>query len=252
MPDRSSSQGLPDDWSRDGYAVPGQHSGAGATDGYGAGMAGSHGARATDGYGSAATEAYRTGADAYRARTGDPFGGAADQFGTAADPFGAPADPFGAPADSFGAGAGGSFGAGAGGSFGAGAGGSYGAAEAQESAEADGPQTATMGRLNLGGHADSKGFLGALFDFSFSSFATPKLIRVLYLLITIGTVVAALVFTIIMFRANVMSGVLTLIFADPLFILIVMAAYRIILEFFIVTLRIAEDVRTMRDRGGLG
>ena len=101
------------------------------------------------------------------------------------------------------------------------------------------------------GDADGKGFLSALFDFGFTSFMTPKVIKVLYVLITIGTVVSALVFTIIVFKASVAFGVATLIFGDPLFILIVLAIYRIILEFFAVGFRVAEDIRAIRERGDL-
>jgi hypothetical protein len=71
------------------------------------------------------------------------------------------------------------------------------------------------------------------------------------MLIAAGTVVSALVFTIIVFRASVPFGILTLVFADPLFILIVLAIYRVLLEFFVVTFRVAEDIRAMRERGDL-
>ena len=39
--------------------------------------------------------------------------------------------------------------------------------------------------------ADSKGFLGALFDSGFQSFVTTEVAKVLYVLIMIGTVVSA-------------------------------------------------------------
>ena len=93
--------------------------------------------------------------------------------------------------------------------------------------------------------------MGALFDFGFTSFVTPKVIKVLYMLIVIGTVVSVLLFTIVVFKASVMFGFLMLVFGDPLFILIVLAIYRIILEFFVVTFRVAEDIRALRERGGL-
>ena len=80
---------------------------------------------------------------------------------------------------------------------------------------------------------------------------TPKVIKVLYMLIVIGTVVSALVFTIVAFKASTVFGFLMLVFGDPLFILIVLAIYRIILEFFVVTFRVAEDIRALRERGDL-
>ncbi len=193
-------------------------------------MAGAPGARAADAYGSAATAAYRTGnADALRTRPADPFGHA--------DPF-RDVDPFGegglfgpVPADGSGA-----------------------AAAAQTGTpRADGESlTVTTGGSAPGAAADAKGFLGALFDFGFTSFVTPKVVKALYMLIMIGTVVSALVFTIIMFRVSTPFGILTLLVADPLFILIVMAIYRMILEFFVVVFRVAEDIHALRERGEHG
>jgi hypothetical protein len=116
--------------------------------------------------------------------------------------------------------------------------------------EAEGP-VVTIRDPAPGPKADARGFLGALFDFGFTSFVTPKVIKVLYMLIVIGTVLSALVFTIMVFEASVAFGVLTLVVGDPLFILIVLAIYRIILEFFVVTFRVAEDIRALRERGDL-
>jgi hypothetical protein len=97
--------------------------------------------------------------------------------------------------------------------------------------------------------ADSRGFLSALFDFSFTSFVTTRIIRVLYVLILILTVLSAFVFTISMFRVSSALGLVTLIVGDPLFIVIVMAFWRLVLESFVVVFRIAEDTRAMRERG---
>lgn len=218
MPDRSSSQGLPDEWSRGNHAARGQHSSGGTANGYGARTTGSHRAGADGGFGGPATEEYRTGnSDAYLTRM------AASPFGTAN------ADPFGEAADSYGPGQ---------------------AGTGTEHADAGQPAAAIRSSAP-DESADSRGFLGALFDFGFTSFVTPKVIRVLYLLIVIGTVVGALAFTIVMFKVSMAAGVLTLILGDPLFVLIVLAVYRIILEFFVVTFRVAEDIRALRERGEL-
>jgi hypothetical protein len=96
--------------------------------------------------------------------------------------------------------------------------------------------------------ADSKGFLAALFDFSFTSFVTTKIIKALYVLIMILTVLSALSYTILAFKVSAAFGLITLIIGDPLFIIIVMAFWRLVLEFFVVVFRIAEDTRAMRER----
>ena len=98
--------------------------------------------------------------------------------------------------------------------------------------------------------ADTTGFLGALFDFGFTSFVTPKIIKVLYVLVMIGTVVSSLAFTIVVFKASAAFGIVALVFGDPLIILVVLAIVRIFLEFFVVIFRAAEDIRALRDGGG--
>jgi hypothetical protein len=106
--------------------------------------------------------------------------------------------------------------------------------------------------LDRGGRAqaaDSKGFFGALFDFSFTSFVTTRIIKVLYALILVLAVLSALVYTVIAFRVSAVFGFLTLVIGDPLFIIIVMAFWRLVLEAFVVVFRIAEDIRALRERG---
>ncbi len=98
--------------------------------------------------------------------------------------------------------------------------------------------------------ADARGFLGALFDFSFTSFVTTRIIKVLYVLIMVLTVLGALIYTFIAFKASPLFGFLTLIIGDPLFIIVVLAFWRLVLESFVVRFRIAEDVRALRSRGG--
>ena len=100
--------------------------------------------------------------------------------------------------------------------------------------------------------ADTTGFLGALFDFGFTSFVTPKVIKVLYVLVMIGTIVSALAFTIVAFKASAAFGVVALVFGDPLIILVVLAIFRIFLEFFVVIFRAAEDIRALREGGRTG
>jgi len=270
MPDRSSHQGPPEEWNHGNHAARGPFSVPAESEGYSNGTAGSHRVRDSNGHGSGPTDAYGataadplgTRADSFGVSQADPFGarvdsyrasqteafgvrpagtfgtGAADPFGDA-DPFGTPkADPFGAPkADPFGPASTAAFAA---------------AAPDVGTARPDAERPAiAVPDPAPRDAADTRGFLGALFDFGFTSFVTPKVIKVLYMLIVIGTVVSALVVTIVAFKASTVFGFLMLVFGDPLFILIVLAIYRIILEFFVVTFRVAEDIRALRERGDL-
>ena len=308
MLDRSSHEGLPEEWNHGSHAARGPFPfpGPGASDGFGAGPAGSHRARTADGFGTGPADAYGAAkpealgarADSYGPAKTEALGARADSYGAAktealgarADSYGpGKTDAFGALTDSYGAGKtdasrvrpAGAFGAGAADPFGDA--GRFGDADpfgpraadpfGPRAAEPFGPAaTAVSGMAETeagtarmeaerpavtirdpapGPKEDARGFLGALFDFGFTSFVTPKVIKVLYMLIVIGTVLSALVFTIMVFEASVAFGVLTLVFGDPLFILIVLAIYRIILEFFVVTFRVAEDIRALRERGDL-
>jgi hypothetical protein len=229
MPDRSSYQGLPEDWNHGSHTAREPFSAPETVNGYGAEPTGSHRARPADAY-------MTRPADVHSAATADALGAREDAYG-AADPFGH-ADPFEArPADLFGPAVTAAFGTVTG--------------EAG-TARPDTERLATaIGEPVTGEAADSRGFVGALFDFGFTSFVTPKVIKVLYMLIVIGTVVSALVFTLFAFKASTAFGILTLVFGDPLFILIVLAIYRVVLEFFMVTFRVAEDIRALRERGDL-
>jgi Domain of unknown function (DUF4282) len=293
MPDRPSHQDLPEDWNHGSNTARGPFSAPGASDGYGAGTAGSHRARTADGYGTGPNAAYG-------APSSDALGARSDSFGAGATDAHAarPSGTYGAgAADTFsprppgghGAGAAEAFSARPPGSHGAGAAGTYGAGTADPFGHADrfgaknaepfgngdpfGPAPtaafaavtveAGTGRPDAERPAaviddpppreatDVRGFLGALFDFGFTSFVTPKVIKVLYMLIVIGTVVSALVFTFVAFKASLVFGFLTLVIGDPLFIVIVLAIYRIILEIFVIGFRAAEDIRVLRERGDL-
>jgi Domain of unknown function (DUF4282) len=65
------------------------------------------------------------------------------------------------------------------------------------------------------------------------------------------TVLGALAFTFTAFTANATFGLLVLVIGDPLYIIIVLALWRLVLEFFIVLFRIAEDIHALRKRGEL-
>jgi hypothetical protein len=98
--------------------------------------------------------------------------------------------------------------------------------------------------------ADSRGFLAALFDFSFTSYVTPKVIRVLYILAVIG--LGLFSFLIVVggfFLGGPLVGLLALVIVAPLYFFWSLALYRITLEFFVVIFRIAEDIRALRLRG---
>jgi uncharacterized membrane protein len=97
-------------------------------------------------------------------------------------------------------------------------------------------------------HPGERGFVGSLFDFSFSSFVTPKIIKVLYVLVTIWTALIGLTILIFGFRlGGVAGGLFTLIIVEPLFFLLTLGIYRVILEAFMVVFRMYEEMKKIRE-----
>ena len=95
-----------------------------------------------------------------------------------------------------------------------------------------------------------RGFLGSLFDFSFTSMVTPKIIKVLYVLFTLWTALLALTILVISFRTGgVAGGLVVLIIIEPIFILLMLGVSRVILEAFMVVFRIYEETVKIREHG---
>ena len=86
-----------------------------------------------------------------------------------------------------------------------------------------------------------KGFFGALFDISFASFVTTKIIKVLYVLAMVVAALIALAYVIFALhgRASV-CGLLTLVMFAPLAFLLYVIYTRVFLELVIVIFRIME------------
>ena len=92
--------------------------------------------------------------------------------------------------------------------------------------------------------ADRSGF-ASLFDFSFTSFATPSLIRLLYI---VGTVLIGLYYVgivIVMFSNSALIGLVALIFGAVV-ALFMMALLRVSLEFYFAVVRMSEDIHNRR------
>jgi uncharacterized membrane protein len=96
----------------------------------------------------------------------------------------------------------------------------------------------------------AKGFFSSLFDYSFSSFITSKIIKVLYVLTTIVVALWTLAIILVAFKASSTLGILALVIVGPIFFLITMIYVRVVLELLMVIFRIHEDVDEINQRGG--
>ena len=92
-----------------------------------------------------------------------------------------------------------------------------------------------------------QGFFGALFDFGFNSFATPVVIKVLYILSLVGIGLFYVLAVVSGFAQDPLVGLITLV-AGAVVALLTLVYIRVLLEVLFATIRIAEDVRLLRDR----
>lgn len=107
-----------------------------------------------------------------------------------------------------------------------------------------GPTPAGLGGAQM--QMEGKNFFSALFDYSFNSFATPGLIRILYIIGTVIIGLAWLGYTIIAFTTiGALPGLLIFIFGAVI-ALFYLAFMRVSLEFFYAVVRMSEDIHNRR------
>jgi hypothetical protein len=91
-----------------------------------------------------------------------------------------------------------------------------------------------------------KGFIGSLFDFSFQSMVTPKVIKALYVLFTAWTVLWALIFIRYGFHYGAAAGIFVLVVVVPIYLLLTLGVYRVLLEAFMVIHRMHDELKLIR------
>jgi hypothetical protein len=88
-----------------------------------------------------------------------------------------------------------------------------------------------------------RGFFSSLFDISFTSYVTTKIIKVIYVLTLIGIALFALFFVVAGFRESTGLGLFVLVIGAPVGALIYTIYARVFLEFIIQVFRISELLR---------
>ncbi len=97
-----------------------------------------------------------------------------------------------------------------------------------------------------------KSFFACLFDFSFSDFLIPKIIKILYIIAIVLAAIGALMILIGgLAGGSVASGLGAIVVSPVLFILYVIGA-RIWLELILVVFRIAENTGMIAAQGRTG
>jgi hypothetical protein len=100
---------------------------------------------------------------------------------------------------------------------------------------------------------NDRGFFGSLFDFSFDNFVATKFVKFLYVLALILMSVGAIVYLVVglAFLGRGSGLGLVFIILAPIFWLIGLILTRISLERIIVIFKISEDIKDIRDSGGV-
>ncbi len=94
---------------------------------------------------------------------------------------------------------------------------------------------------------EQKGFLGALFDFSFSDFITIKMIKILYILGIFFSGIGAIMLIVSGFNTSAGAGIIFLILS-PLIFLLYVILIRVCLEIIIVIFKISENIKQMAEK----
>jgi hypothetical protein len=117
----------------------------------------------------------------------------------------------------------------------------------QGGSSAPGGYPAGVGPTGIGPQSGAGGTFSALFDFSFNTFATPVVIKVLYILGLAAIALGYVFFVISAFTQGAGYGLLVLILGavGALFYVIF---FRVLLEFYFAIVRMSEDIRALRDR----
>jgi hypothetical protein len=86
----------------------------------------------------------------------------------------------------------------------------------------------------------STSFVESLLDFSFTSFVTSKIIKLLYGLSILGAGLTAVIMIVCAFAMSALAGIFTLVIVAPLAFAIIVIYSRVLLEIIIVVFRISE------------
>lgn len=92
-----------------------------------------------------------------------------------------------------------------------------------------------------------KGFFGALFDFSFSTCVTPKIVKAVYILATIGLALGYVIVVLASFVRGPVAGIAMMLVGALLGVLY-LALIRMTLEFYYSIVRMSEDIHARLPR----
>jgi hypothetical protein len=90
-----------------------------------------------------------------------------------------------------------------------------------------------------------RGFFSSLFDFSFKSYVTPKIIKIIFGVVIAASAIIALFVVAAAFQANAAAGLIVLLIGAPLIFFFYVILYRVFLEVVMAVFTIAENTTRM-------
>ena len=131
----------------------------------------------------------------------------------------------------------------------------YGAQQGQGAAAPPSQWQGAPGVRHVGGRARAqreKGFVGSLFDYSFTSLITPKVVKGLYIMATVMTAFGLLVIYGLgrtLAHGSVSSGLIVLVVFGIPYALLSLGVTRLILEAADILFKIHEELKAIRRQG---
>ena len=131
----------------------------------------------------------------------------------------------------------------------------YGAQQGQGTSAPPPQWQAAPGVKHVAGRAKpqgEKGFIGSLFDYSFTSLITPKVVKGLYIMATVMTAFGLLVIYGLgrtLAHGSVSSGLIVLVIFGIPYALLSLGVTRLILEAADILFKIHEELKTIRRQG---
>lgn len=92
---------------------------------------------------------------------------------------------------------------------------------------------------------DPKSFFQTLFDFSFSTFITTKLVKILYALSIFVAGLMSIFIVLAALKDSIIGGFFVLVIVAPLFFIMAIIYVRVLLELVIVFFKISEHLHVL-------
>jgi hypothetical protein len=102
--------------------------------------------------------------------------------------------------------------------------------------------------------SDTRGFFGALFDYSFTHYVTPKVVKIIYVIVTVLILlfyVIGLIAAIVALFNDAFWGGLGFILFGWIIAIVYLALARITLEFYLAVVSVSEKVNLYARRDGV-